>query len=237
MNGKSAALEPMIDVSRLRPDKPLILRDLKWEDYLAIAESLAHRRFRISYSDNEMEILSHSFVHEVWAALLDDLLTVLVAEFDFPMIGLRSTTWTREDLEMAVEPDNCYYLTNAPRILGKTSIDLSVDPPPDLCIELEIGHCSEKKLAIYAAMGVPEVWRCDTEKTTAHQLTADGEYEVTPHSRYFPQMPMNEFVRFINMRDRLFDNQIVEAFRAWVREQIAARWPSSNVDNVDSQDD
>jgi len=228
MNNQTATLEPMIDVDRLRPGEPLILQGLTWQDYLAISESLADRRFRISFADNEMEILMPSMIHEFWADLLGDLIKALAAEFKIPVISLRSMTWTREDLEKAVEPDNCYYLTSAPRMLGKTTVDLAVDPPPDLAIEIEVSRGSGRQLSIYAAMGVPEVWRCDTEEVTVHQLTAEGDYEVSPHSRYFPRMPMNEFTRFIGMRDRLFDNDIVDAFRAWVREQITIDWKGTS---------
>ena len=42
------------------------------------------------------------------------------------------TTFRREDLEKGLEPDQCYYITNEPKIRGKLELDLSVDPPPDL---------------------------------------------------------------------------------------------------------
>jgi Uma2 family endonuclease len=44
---------------------------------------------------------------------------------------------------------------------GKTDIDLAVDPPPDLVAEIDVTHRSLDREAIYAAMGVPEIWRFD----------------------------------------------------------------------------
>jgi len=38
-------------------------------------------------------------------------------------------------------------------------MDLAVDPPPDLVIEIDIPSPSFSKLPIYADMGVPDVWR------------------------------------------------------------------------------
>ncbi|MBW4621851.1 MAG: Uma2 family endonuclease [Cyanosarcina radialis HA8281-LM2] len=38
--------------------------------------------------------------------------------------------------EHGIEPDNCFYIQNHQRMRGKTRIDLTVDPPPDLAIEV-----------------------------------------------------------------------------------------------------
>ncbi|MBO0719619.1 MAG: Uma2 family endonuclease, partial [Blastocatellia bacterium] len=40
-------------------------------------------------------------------------------------------------------------------------LDFRVDPPPDIVVEIDIHHSSVAKLPIYAALGVPEIWRYD----------------------------------------------------------------------------
>jgi len=40
-----------------------------------------------------------------------------------------STTFKRADLARGFEPDECYYLQNAPAVRAKDQVDLSVDPP------------------------------------------------------------------------------------------------------------
>src|SRR5437667_250218 len=47
----------------------------------------------------------------------------------------------------------------AERMRGKAQIDLTVDPPPDLVIEIDPTRSSLDKLPIYTQIGVPEVWR------------------------------------------------------------------------------
>ena len=42
---------------------------------------------------------------------------------------------------------------------GRDTIDLTVDPPPDLIVEVDISHPSLDKFPIYASLGIPEVWR------------------------------------------------------------------------------
>ena len=59
---------------------------------------------------------------------------------------------------------------------GRKRLDLDVDPPPDLAIEVDISSSSLDKLAIYASLGVPEVWVYDGSKLQVHQLQPDGAY-------------------------------------------------------------
>ncbi len=71
--------------------------------------------------------------------------------------GLGSTTFQREDLEKALEPDECYYIQHAAETIGKERFDLTVDPPPNLAIEIDISPPDIARQPIYGALGVPEV--------------------------------------------------------------------------------
>src|SRR4051812_26661875 len=54
----------------------------------------------------------------------------------------------------------CYWLReNARRIRGQGQLDLTADPPPNLVVEVDVTSSSLDRLTIFAAMGVPEVWR------------------------------------------------------------------------------
>ena len=53
---------------------------------------------------------------------------------------------------------NGYYIQNYD-LVADHEIDLSVDPPPDLVVEVDITHTDINKNALYASMGVPEFWR------------------------------------------------------------------------------
>ncbi|MEM9245654.1 MAG: Uma2 family endonuclease [Cyanobacteria bacterium P01_F01_bin.153] len=76
---------------------------------------------------------------------------------------MSSTTWSREDLQRGLEPDECCYITSEAQVRGKMNIDLTVDPPPDLAIEIDITSSSLNRLEIYASLGIKEVWRFDGE--------------------------------------------------------------------------
>ena len=96
-----------------------------------------------------------------------------------------STTWNREDLTKGVEADECYYIQNEPAIRGRMKIDLGVDPPPDLAIEIDIASLSLSRLPLYSALGVPEVWRFDGQQLTFLKLAA-GEYQEIEQSIALP---------------------------------------------------
>jgi hypothetical protein len=66
-----------------------------------------------------------------------------------------------EDLERGLEADQCFYLTHEPLVRNKQEIDLAADPPPDFTIAIDVTRSSKTRLGIYAALGVPEVWRFD----------------------------------------------------------------------------
>ena len=78
--------------------------------------------------------------------------------------SVASTTFKRSDLSKGFEADESYYIRHADVVLGKEKIDLAVDPPPDLVIEVEITKSAIEKMKLFAAMGIPEVWRHDGQQ-------------------------------------------------------------------------
>ena len=52
-------------------------------------------------------------------------------------------TCDRQDLARGLEPDQCYYIQNEGKVWGKDHIDLQIDPPPDLAIEIDITSSSK----------------------------------------------------------------------------------------------
>ncbi len=118
------------------------------------------------------------------------------------------------------EPDSCYYLQNELLVRSKQEIDLDNDPPPDLVLEIDITSGSLDKKPIYAAIGVPELWRYDGNRLEVFVLEPlKRNYLSVSQSPTFPWMPLDVIHRFI--RQSLVDGETatLRAFRAWVREQ------------------
>ncbi len=109
----------------------------------------------------------------------------------------------------------------------RNRLDLTVDPPPDLAVEIEISPSDLNRMEIYAALGIPEVWRYDGEILQIEHLQSDGTYVVTPSSVSVPVLTSVEVAAWIEdvaaAVDRLAWNRV---FRSWVRDELLPRHDS-----------
>jgi Uma2 family endonuclease len=205
----------------IRPEQRVLLYNVEWKDYEAIGTALSNRpNLRLTYDRGRLEFMTLSPEHERRAYLLGRLIDALTEELDLPVMGFGSTTYKRAETERGLEPDQCYYFENLDRVRGVMRLDLSRDPPPDLAVEIDVTHSSIDRMGIYAALGIPEVWRLSAGTLQAYRLTA-GKYEAVERSPRFPALPLGELVRFLAQGESEDATAMVRAFRAWVREQLS----------------
>src|SRR5439155_7660604 len=146
-------------VNRPSTDR-VIVRNVSWETYERLLKDLENSSLpRLAYDHGVLEIMSPHLEHESANRALAAIIEITLEELDLDFINAGSTTFKREDLERGFEPDSCFYVQRAAQIAGKKRLDLTADPPPDLVLEIDITHPSLDKLSIFAAAGVPEVWR------------------------------------------------------------------------------
>jgi Uma2 family endonuclease len=200
----------------------LVLGDVSWRSYERLLRVFDDRHLRITYDRGALEIMTLSPEHERFKCLLSYLILVLVEELGWNMASFGSMTFKRKKKRRGLEPDECYWIQSEPMVRGKDKIDLRRDPPPDLVIEVNWTHSSLDRLAIFAALLVPEVLRFDGRTLRIHLLGSDVRYSESERSRVFPFLPMPELTRFVAMRSSLSETDIVRQVRAWVRERIAA---------------
>ena len=97
-----------------------------------------------------------------------------------------------------------------------------VHPPPDLAIEVDVSRSSLNRLAIYAALRVPEVWRLDGDVLTFHVLDANGRYGDAAASLAFALITPADLLIFLELARLASDENIVTRdFRAWIRQRLA----------------
>src|SRR5206468_1752782 len=99
------------------------------------------------------------------------------------------------------------------------------DPPPDLAIEIDISRSSLNRMRIYAALGIPEVWRFDGESIKiTHLDTAKERYREKSHSRAFPFLAAADLQRFLDRVGDQDETTWIRGFADWVRAEILPRY-------------
>ena len=142
----------------VKPGQEMLLKDISWQQLENILAEMGEKRAaRISYSDGWLEIMVPLPEHEKDKEYIGDLVKILLEtlQIDFEPFG--STTLKNEQMRQAVEPDTCFYIQNQAAVIGKNRLDLTVDSPPDLAIEIDI--TSRTRFDNYEILGVPELWR------------------------------------------------------------------------------
>jgi len=203
----------------LQPGQALLLKDINWFTFESLLEELGDERAaRISYSGGMLEIMTPLAIHESDKELIGDLVKIILEEMDLEFWALGSTTFKNAWMAQAVEPDQCFYITHETAIRKKERIDLAVDPPPDLAIEIDI--TARSRFDNYEKLGVPEVWRYDGKNLEINVLQ-EGCYIVAESSRLFPHLPLREIIPdYIAQSHETGRNAAMRKFRAWVRTQI-----------------
>jgi Uma2 family endonuclease len=203
---------------------PAILYGIDWRTYSRLLRVFQEgpRRLRLTYDRGTLEIMSPLWEHERPAYLLGRFIDVLTEELGLPCQAGRTLTLRRKRMRRGLEPDNCYWIANATRMLGKTHLDLRTDPPPDLAIEVDVTCSSMNRMSIYAALKVPEVWRLSEAELTFQILQAN-HYQVQTNSLSFPHLASADLTPFLAQIGGIDDTTLVRQFRDWVRQQLMKR--------------
>lgn len=197
----------------------VILHGITWDTYeRLLADCGDSHAAHLAYDRGTLEIAVPSFKHETLNRTLATLVEVLGDELGFDMLNAGSTTFKRADVARGFEPDTSFYIQHATRVRGQDEIDLLLDPPPDLVIEVDLTHLSLDKLPIYAALGIPEVWRYEGQ--TVQLLTlAQGAYVANDVSTVLPGVTRAILQHFVAESQRLSRPEWLRAVRAWVAQR------------------
>jgi Uma2 family endonuclease len=204
---------------RIQPGQQLLLEDVSWQQLESILAELGERRAaRLSYSNGRLEIMVPLPEHERAKEIISDIVKILLAERQIAFESLGSTTFKNEGMSQAVEPDACFYIQNQAAVIGKNRLDMSLDPPPDLAIEIDL--TSRTQLGNYQILGVPELWRYARRGLQINNLNA-GRYVESDFSSTFPNIPIIELVnRYVQQSQVAGSSQAIQGFRSWVRENL-----------------
>lgn len=200
----------------------MLLHDVSWQEFEAILDELGeHRAARIAYANSIVEIMTPLPEHEAAKEIIGDLVKALLEELDIEFCSLGSTTFKNQETLKGIEPDQCFYIQHEAIVRGKTRIDLTRDPPPDLALEIDI--TSRTHLSIYQAIAVPELWRFERGRLTMYVLQT-GTYRQVAESPTFSGLPLGEAIPYYLEQSRTIGrNAALKAFRCWVIDQLSDR--------------
>jgi Uma2 family endonuclease len=210
-------------------EQRVILPDVSWQQFETLLSELGdERKSHLTLERKRLELMTPTEEHRRCNQLIESLILLVADELNVPITAVGAVMLKRADLLLATEPDESYYLQR-PVPLDSRVINLMRDAPPDLVVEVAITKSAISKLAIYAAMEIPEVWRYVTQtgeeallkgKLAFYQLRGD-RYVETDHSNAFPTLPSDRVVAFLEHSDSIGLAQALQTLRAWVQQTLA----------------
>lgn len=201
------------------PGQRLLIHDLDWSEFEAILDELGEKRAsRIAYSDGILEIRMPLPKHERQKSILGDIVKILLDELELDCECFGSTTFKRQEMNYGIEPDECFYIQNHAIMIGKDRLDLSVDPPPDLALEVDV--TSKTQIEAYTRLGVPELWVYEGTELKIYILEA-GQYQTSTTSPTFPKHPILEWVsEVLEQSQAIGRSPALRAFRQKIRSTL-----------------
>jgi Uma2 family endonuclease len=206
-------------VSHAQTEQRVIVRFVSWTTYEHLLADLSNQSStRLTYDRGLLEIMCPLPEHEEWNRTIALLVEVLAEEMRIDVRNFGSTTFRRADLARGFEPDSCFYIQHEADISGKSTIDLTVDPPPDLVIEVDVTSGSLDKFPIYAQVGVPEVWRYDGQRLRISILTVE-RYVESETSLALPLLTGPRLSDTLAQSKTMRRTALLRSFRTWVRQE------------------
>lgn len=175
------------------PGQRLLVRNVPWSELESIlAEMGDERTARIAYSEEVLEIRMPLPKHERTKSILGDAVKILLEELAIDCECFGSTTFKRQEMSYGIEPDECFYIQNHRLMIGKDRVDLSIDPPPDLAIEVDV--TSKTQMDAYLKLGVAELWIYGDGVLKIYTLQV-GEYQLSRDSSIFKALPVLNLIQ------------------------------------------
>ena len=205
-----------------RPDvQRLTLPRIGWSTYVALSDDVGESSAtHLIYREGRLTFVTKSRLHDWFAECLGELVKEVAEAQQIPWEFVGSATLRRPDLKVGVEGDKSFYIgPNAERMLGPKNIDLSVDPVPDLAIEVEVSHAAEEAMRVYARLGVPEVWRLDVNDWTLEfqVLQPDATYSAAERSLALPMLAPPAVLEQLRQAEALGSSRWTQQLRTWSR--------------------
>lgn len=196
----------------------VILSNVSWNTYQNTIQEFNEKQSpRFYYEKGNLFIMPTSLEHEAIIFFLELFINFVTVEWQIDCTGFRSATFQSEEIADGFEPDSCFYFgANEAIMLGKKRFNSSQDPAPDLIIEVDITSLSTNRQSIFAAFGVPEIWRFDGEKMQILKLE-NSQYTEIPNSLTLPKVTPEKLTEFLQKSETLSRLEWISEVRNWAK--------------------
>ncbi|MDJ0581767.1 Uma2 family endonuclease [Crocosphaera sp.] len=160
-------------------------------DYEQLLKQLGDRSIpRIRFRDNHIFLMSPLLEHAKEIDVISDLIKALLRYQEKDWQSFHPIT-LKYGKRPGLETDACFYIDNYKAILGKRKLDMSIDPPPDLAIEIDV--TSFTNIENYITLKIPEVWIYKINELNIY-LFRDNSYIESNTSLIFPDFSVREII-------------------------------------------
>jgi Uma2 family endonuclease len=208
-------------------DSRFVIPLLSWESYVAINDAVLERPgVRMIYCDGRLTLLTESRKHGWSSRCLFLLVAAMAQGLGIPWETAGTATYRRRQKRGGVEGDETFYFGEHAEIMkGLKDIDLDVQPPPDLAIEIEVSHSADDAVIVWGRVGVPEVWRFDpiAWECSFWSRRRNGTYARIDLSLAFPMLAPDDVLEQMRLADELGTADWQAGLGRWVRKVIVPR--------------
>lgn len=188
------------------------LHNVRWETFVELAEQRRGSIPRMTFCEGVLELMSPIRQHENIGRLIGRMVETCTEVLGIEIHSVASTTFKRKDLQRAFEADESYYIQNADLMRIKERTDPTIDPPPDLVIEVETAPSLIGKLDLFSAMGVPELWFHDGNLLVMYALV-ESRYQIIESSLALSGLTSQKLNLFLDKRFETGETAIIREFR------------------------
>ena len=211
-------------VSELPEDASVTFRDVSWDEYEELLEQVGEAPgLRISYDNGSLRVMTISAEHEKYSDFIKSLIAGIRLRLQIDILAFGSATMRKPKRSAGHEPDGCFYVQTAQLIGNRVQLDFETDPPPDIVVEIDLHHDSRSKFRVYAALGVPEIWRYDGQAMTIYHVSDEGDgprYVAGDTSTGLPMLSAQLLTEMIERMRRDGELSALLAFDEWLPSQV-----------------
>jgi Uma2 family endonuclease len=193
----------------------VLLPHISWATYQALLTDVGDGATRLTYDNGWLEIEMLGRLHEQTSEFASEMVTAVLKRLRVTYEPSGSTTCQRSDLLRGLQADKSYHIQSVGLVAGKVEWDLTIDPPPDVAIEVEVESPLLDKVPVYAGLGVPELWRVRADGSCdMFGLDGAGAYQPITASVAVPPFTPAVVSQYLRLRAELGHSAAIARFEA-----------------------